>query len=415
MAGEMGQDLKNSRIMIVDDEPIIIDIIETYLADDGYHNVITVTDSKQALKMIEDSTPDLLILDLMMPDVSGFDILAAVRAHPVLFSLNIMILSAANDHEVRFRALELGINDFLTKPFNAQEFGLRVRNVLAARAYERQLNKEKESLEELVRKRSMELAQKEAALEKKMAEMERFTYTISHDMKTPLVTILGFIGQLQEDLRNGDNEQVEIDLDYIRSAGNCMSNLLQSLLHLAKSGRIISEPQRVDLSDVARDAVKMTSLQCSESNIRVTLQDALGTSPGDPVRLLEVFQNLIENSIKFAARETKPRIEIGSLKEGGRIFCYVRDNGVGISPEYHEKIFGLFDKLDPSTDGVGVGLTIVRRIIEEHGGKVWVESKGKGTGATFWFTLTDYELMHKAPPVFSMQKHNTLKQTENTS
>ncbi len=414
MAGEMDQDLKKSKIMIVDDEPIIIDILETYLANDGYHNVITVTDSKQALKMIEDSTPDLLILDLMMPDISGFDILATVRAHPVLFSLNIMILSAADDHVVRFRALELGINDFLTKPFNAQEFGLRVRNVLAARAYERQLNKEKESLEDLVRKRSMELAQKEAALEKKMAEMERFTYTISHDMKTPLVTILGFIGQLQEDLRNGDSEQVEIDLDYIRSAGNCMSNLLQSLLHLAKSGRIISEPQRVDLSDVARDAVKMTSLKCNKADIEVTLKDALGISSGDPVRLLEVFQNLIENSIKFVAKDTKPWIEIGSLKEGGRIFCYVRDNGVGISPEYHEKVFGLFDKLDPSTDGVGVGLAIVRRIIEEHGGKVWVESKGKGSGATFWFTLPDYEFMHKAPPVFTMQKHNTLKLNEKT-
>jgi signal transduction histidine kinase len=108
---------------------------------------------------------------------------------------------------------------------------------------------------------------------------------------------------------------------------------------------------------------------------------------GDPGRLLEVFQNLIDNSTKFMGEQQHPRIEIGAERENDQIHCFVRDNGVGIAPDYHARVFDLFDRLDTRVDGTGVGLALVKRIVEVHGGKIWIESAGPGQGSTFHFTL----------------------------
>ena len=108
---------------------------------------------------------------------------------------------------------------------------------------------------------------------------------------------------------------------------------------------------------------------------------------GDRVRLTEVFQNLIANAVKYMGDQTNPRIEIGSRSDEAEVVCFVRDNGMGIDPRYHEKVFGLFERLDASNEGTGIGLALVKRIIEVHGGRVWVESEGRGQGSTFLFTL----------------------------
>jgi signal transduction histidine kinase len=106
-----------------------------------------------------------------------------------------------------------------------------------------------------------------------------------------------------------------------------------------------------------------------------------------PGRLVEVFQNLIDNAIKFMGDQPAPRIEIGARTDDGEIRCYVRDNGIGILPDYHRRVFDLFDRLDLGVDGTGIGLALVKRIVEVHGGRVWVESQGEGQGSTFWFTI----------------------------
>ena len=108
---------------------------------------------------------------------------------------------------------------------------------------------------------------------------------------------------------------------------------------------------------------------------------------GDRLRLLEVYQNLIDNAVKFMGDQTSPRIEIGAQQHDGEVVCFVRDNGIGIASEYHEKVFGLFERLDTVIDGTGIGLALVKRIVEVHGGRIWVESEGEGRGTTFWFTL----------------------------
>lgn len=224
-------------------------------------------------------------------------------------------------------------------------------------------------------------------LEKRNAELERFTYTVSHDLKGPLLTILGFIGQLRQDLADGDGENVKADLAFIRQAAGQMKELLDSLLQLSRAGRTIGDPQPVDLTELARQVAEQVGSQYPLIEVQLSTPAALPAVMGDPLRLREVFQNLLENAAKFTAGQSEPCLHVGYATGTDELTCFVRDNGIGIPAEYLERIFGLFEKLDPGSEGTGVGLAIVRRIVEEHRGKVWAESRGVGQGSTFYFTL----------------------------
>jgi len=141
------------------------------------------------------------------------------------------------------------------------------------------------------------------------------------------------------------------------------------------------------LGDLVQEAIGVVEGVISNNHVQIDVASEWPPVFGDRVRLLEVFQNLIENAVKHMGDQPDPRIEIGIRQEGEANICYVRDNGMGIDPRFHEKIFGLFDKLDPRSAGTGVGLALVRRIVEVYGGRIWVESDGEGRGATFCFTL----------------------------
>ena len=226
-------------------------------------------------------------------------------------------------------------------------------------------------------------------LESKNAELERFTYTVSHDLKSPLITIGGFIGLLEEDTRAGDSERVQKDLNRIREAKDKMYQLLNELLELSRIGRMMNEPENMSYNDIINEALALTEGQLTATNTKVLVQENLPTIHGDRPRLVEVMQNLIDNAAKFSADQTDSKIEIGVNEINGERVFFVKDNGIGINPSFHEKIFGLFDKLNPITDGTGVGLALVKRIIEVHGGCIWVELEGKGKGSTFYFTLPE--------------------------
>jgi signal transduction histidine kinase len=224
-------------------------------------------------------------------------------------------------------------------------------------------------------------------LESKNAELERFTYTVSHDLKSPLITIGGFIGLLEEDSRSGDWSRFEKDLLRIREAKDKMHSLLNELLELSRVGRIMNPPVVISLGEIVEDALALTRGRLMMGNIQVVVAPNLPAVRGDRPRLLEVLQNLIDNAAKFMGNQPNPRIEIGTRQEGQQMVFFVHDNGVGIDPAFHKKIFGLFDKLDPRSEGTGVGLALVKRIIEVHGGRIWVESEGKELGTTVCFTL----------------------------
>lgn len=226
-------------------------------------------------------------------------------------------------------------------------------------------------------------------LEEKNAELERFTYTVSHDLKSPLITIKGFLGLLEKDAEEGNKERMKADIVRISNAAEKMQHLLEELLELSRIGRMVNPPEEVSFGDLVRKAVDVVAGRLAEGNVQVEMTPELPVIYGDSPRIQEVLENLIDNAVKFMGDQSNPLIEIGTRRDFKKTAFYVRDNGVGIDPRYHEKVFGLFDKLDQNTDGTGVGLAIVKRIVEVHGGRIWVESEGIGKGTAFCFTLPD--------------------------
>ncbi|MCP3677924.1 MAG: PAS domain S-box protein [Deltaproteobacteria bacterium] len=232
-----------------------------------------------------------------------------------------------------------------------------------------------------------ELKERNIDLEGKNAEMERFTYTVSHDLKSPLITIRGFLGLLRKDKEKGDWERMEHDMERIDTAAKHMEELLSDLLELSSIGRMVNPSEEVSLGDIVSGAAKLLSGQIKERGITVEITPDLPTVFADWLRLGEVYQNFLENAVKYMGDKANPHIEMGMRREGDETVFYVRDNGMGIDPKYHEKVFGLFERLNHGDDGTGIGLAIVKRIIELHGGRIWVESEGEGKGSTFCFTL----------------------------
>lgn len=226
-----------------------------------------------------------------------------------------------------------------------------------------------------------------AELEAKNAELERFTYTVSHDLKSPLITIGGFTGFLQQDLLNGNIAQAQNDIAHINDALAKMKLLLDELLELSRIGRRMNPPETASFEAIAREAVDLVRGRITAGNVTVEIMPGLPTVYGDCARLVEVVQNLIDNACKYIGDTPNPHIEIGARQDGDKTMFYVRDNGLGIDPRYHDQVFGLFNKLDPASEGAGVGLAIVKRIVETHGGRIWVDSEGDGRGSTFYFTL----------------------------
>jgi len=226
-------------------------------------------------------------------------------------------------------------------------------------------------------------------LENKNAELERFTYTVSHDLRSPLVTIRGFLGYLEEDAKEGNMERFRKDLDRISRATIRMDNLLKDLLELSRIGRLINQPQDIPFGDLVKEALEIVHGRLEERDIALRIHPNLPLVHGDKPRLTEVLQNLIDNAAKYMGDQKNPVIEIGmeGVDASNLPVFFVRDNGMGIASEYHERIFRLFDKLDAMSEGTGVGLALVKRIIEFHGGRIWVQSE-PGNGSTFYFTLS---------------------------
>jgi len=227
----------------------------------------------------------------------------------------------------------------------------------------------------------------EQDLQDKNTELERFTYSVSHDLKSPLVTIQSYAGMIRQDLASDNLARAQDDLGRIEAAAAKMSSMLNALLDLSRVGRMMNEPSPIDMNRLVKDCLAQLAGPLKQKHIEVVLQPDLPALLGDSQRLFAVLQNLIENAIKYMGDQVAPRIEIGTRKEGVETVFFVGDNGVGIAPTLHEKVFGLFSQLDGKSDGTGIGLALVRRIIEVHGGRVWVESEGGGKGSRFCFVL----------------------------
>lgn len=264
--------------------------------------------------------------------------------------------------------------------------------VLAVRSLERALRHARElnaSLQEEIehrRKMKREREQFIAQLEEKNAEIEGFTYAVTHDLKSPLFTILGFIGMAEQDCAENRPDDLKSDLAQIRMTAKGMGELVNGLLQLSRAGEVERSSAEVAFEELVRKALERVSGQIAENGVEIVVAPRLPGVRGDSGRLVQVLQNLIDNAVKYMGEQERPRVEIG-VREGVEPVFYVRDNGLGIEPEHHERIFGVFARLRTDVDGSGIGLAHVKRVIEAHGGSIWVESEGLGKGSTFCFTL----------------------------
>ncbi|PQO28192.1 PAS domain S-box protein [Blastopirellula marina] len=223
-------------------------------------------------------------------------------------------------------------------------------------------------------------------LEGTNAELKQFTYTVSHDLKSPLITIKGFLGILAEDLESNDQEAIQEDLSIIGSAADGMKQLLDDLLELSRIGRNVKSRSTISLPEVVGEAITLLAgeIESRDADVRCSCGDL--AIYGDPVQIRQLMQNLIDNAIKHN-REPNPLVEISAAQDEDFVVVEVADNGPGVAVEFQDRIFQLFDKLDPESGGTGIGLAIVKRIIDFHGGTITLESDGKGHGCKFILRL----------------------------
>jgi signal transduction histidine kinase len=272
----------------------------------------------------------------------------------------------------------------------AQTVYIIVTTALLSQAI-RKIDEAFENAQHEIRERSRVEAEREMfikELESKNAELERFTYTVSHDLKSPLITISGYLGFLENDAMLEEKDKFKNDVNRIREATEKMQALLNDLLELSRVGRLMNPPEEIGFGQIVQEAMSIVDISLRQKNIKVIVQKDMPKVYVDRPRLVEVMQNLLDNAAKFMGNQPEPCIEIGINTQNDTRVFFVKDNGIGIDIAHHERVFGLFNKLDTQSEGTGIGLALVKRTIEVHGGTIWIDSRA-GKGTTFYFTLPE--------------------------
>ena len=254
---------------------------------------------------------------------------------------------------------------------------------------------ERKLAEKELKTNEKKLAALVAELDGKNEELETFVYSVSHDLKTPIVTIDGFVGALQEDYAKKLSGSGLAYLNYISAAARKMETLINELIELSRIGRVEDLKSEFSFADIINETLKTLKPQLEARKICVNIQQNLPVMYGEKKRLSQVIENLLTNSIKYMGKNNLyPQIDIGAQKQNGQIVFFIKDNGIGIEKKYFDKIFQVFQRLPAAKkieEGTGIGLAIIKRIIEHHQGRIWLTSE-PGQGSTFFFTLQDKEL-----------------------
>lgn len=219
------------------------------------------------------------------------------------------------------------------------------------------------------------------------AESERLARTFAHDLRNPLVTIRSYLGVLKKDIDDEDTDKISHDVEVIDEATATMAEMLHALLELSEIGRGLGTVEDVSMAEVAGQAVSELARSLVRRGVSVAVGNGLPTVRGERRRLRELLVVLLDNAIEHMGEVSGPYVEIDARRDGDDDVCFVRDNGVGIEPRYQERVFGVFEQLDPKEGGSGIGLPKAKRIVELHGGRIWIESEGGGRGCTVCFTL----------------------------
>ncbi|MBA4410880.1 MAG: hypothetical protein C0397_15830 [Odoribacter sp.] len=385
--------LKNSRILIVDDEQSNIDILTGLLEIKEYTNVQTTTDPRLVVEIFQETKPDILLLDLMMPHLNGFQVMEQLQANiPANTYFPVLVLTADVLPQTKLLALAGGAKDFLTKPFDLTEVDLRISNLLQTRLLHTQLQNQNEILEEKVKERTLELENnmKELEISKNKAEASdrlktAFINNISHEIRTPLNGILGFASFLAEP--DISEEEKEIFLDYLRDSSDRLVKTVTDYMDIAMlvSENIEVKPKRFNLLTLFNGIQQKYQKSCAEKNLELFLEipdQSLNLElNSDETLVSKCLAQLMDNAVKFTQ---KGNITLGYSHKANQFEISVRDTGVGIAEEAQSLIFQSFSQEDSSNtrsyEGNGLGLSLVNGFARLLGGQVKLESeKGKGT------------------------------------
>ncbi len=365
-------DILQARILIVDDQETNIALLAETLRGAGYQNVTGTTDPRQVSALYRQNRYDLVLLDLQMPGMDGFQVMAELKEFETGGYLPVLVITAQPEHKLR--ALKAGARDFVSKPFELPEVLLRVRNMVEVRLLQTTAQGLTEQLEESNR------------------ELQAFSYSVSHDLRAPLRHVLGFVDLLQMEAGPTLSEKGRGHMKTISEAAKRMGTLIDDLLAFSRVGRTEMKKSEVNLDELARDAMGDFAAETNARNIQWTVA-ALPRVWGDRSLLRLALINLLANAVKFTGGRAAATIEIGCEPGGpGETVGFVRDNGAGFDPQYRGKLFGVFQRLHSHAEfeGTGIGLANVQRIIHRHGGRVWAEGAVDG-GATFYFSIPNLE------------------------
>lgn len=229
--------------------------------------------------------------------------------------------------------------------------------------------------------------QAQLALELKNREMEDFVYAVSHDLKSPLITLRAFLDMLEQDVNEGSTTDIEENFFHIRSAADKMTQLLGALYNLSQAGHFSAQRVVLPVNDLVANCLTTLAGSIEQRQASIKVADFPQTLWGDPVKIEQIWQNLIENALKYLGTQPQPYIEVGYEDTNEGPVFFVCDNGMGIEPEQMKRIFGIFSQLDARSEGIGLGLALVKKIVESYQGTIWVESGGPGQGSCFRFTM----------------------------
>jgi signal transduction histidine kinase len=387
-------------ILMVDDQPGKLLSYETILEELG-ENLIKAGSGTEALEQLLKNEIAVVLMDVSMPELDGFQLAEIIRQHPRYQRIAIIFVSAVHLTDLdRLKGYERGAVDYISVPVHPEL--LRAKVSVFADLYRKtqqfeELNRELEDrvaerTEELQR-RAEELQRLNAELERSNRELDAFAYIASHDLKEPLRGIGSLANFLLEDYSDRLGQAGVDQLRTLLRLTGRMHSLIESLLHYSHVGRSELAMEAVDLQEVVAEALEMLSARLREERVEVRIPAQLPSVRGDRLRVGEIFHNLVANAVKYNDKPEK-WVEIGcsvaqDREEPGPSVFYVKDNGIGVPEEHRESIFRIFRRLHGREEfggGTGAGLTIVRTIVERHGGRIWIDSQ-PGEGSTFYFTL----------------------------
>ncbi|MBS0018104.1 MAG: response regulator [Arthrospira sp. SH-MAG29] len=372
-------DPEKGSILIVDDTPDNLRVLSATLGDRDY-DVQCAINGQLALMAVANQPPDLVLLDIKMPQMDGYQVCEALKSTPKTADIPVIFLSALDDVIDKVKAFAVGGVDYITKPFQVEEVLARVEHQLTIRRLQKQLQNQ-----------NLRLQQLNEDLKRSNRELEQFAYIVSHDLQQPLQTITGF-AELMLTLKSQINleEEAEEYVLPILDEGMRLQELIKNLLHYSRVGTKQAAFEATDCNIVLGETLGNLSLAVQESGATIT-SEKLPIVFGDRLQLGQLFQNLIANAVKYHRPGIPPKITVSVMPKNQNWQFGIHDNGIGIPADKTQRIFQIFQRLHTQQEypGNGIGLAICRKIIDRHRGEIWVESDHVGT--SFYFTLPIYE------------------------